>query len=314
MENTKTIYGIVELPDPVVCSADVLGCSIKIYIGGVSGSLMFPSLPVLPNIEDSKYLVAPGDAVRWYQEHDQTWGKIAMQPQGVSYVYKLLLCFDVVPSELYSIGSKIYSGFGSWYGYWFDHLYLQTKQLKHQEVYTKTKEDHLDLFYFGEKSENLRPYAAPPRQLYFNLPRESSALTLSDLTRISNLASEGAPPDAEFEFQLAAYRALGQGDYRKAIVESAVAAELYLAKKIIEKLKGENCLDIPRELKKNRMLGNLFKLAIIKNVDIPTEDWDFKADVIDPRNEVIHDADYANRDTAKKAVYAVDKLLKLPNL
>lgn len=311
MEGLKKIYGIIELPDTIVCSPDVLGSSINICIGDVSGSLMFPSLPPLPNIDDRGELIAPGDAVQWRATE---WGKIAISPLGVSYVNKILLCFEVAASSLHSEGEKIYSNFGTWHGLWFNYLCLQTKQGKKRPFYTKTKEEDLNLFYIDKNFKSARPYHHRPGTLYLDLPSESSALTLDQMVRISSLASANTPLEIELEFQLTAYKALGNEDYRKAIIETAVAAEIYLTKEVSKVLATEGCTDIPAVLKKHRMLGNIYTFAILKGVEMPDKEWDFRAELIDPRNEVIHDAHYANRKTAEKAVSAVDKLLKFPKL
>jgi HEPN domain-containing protein len=317
MEVLKKIYGIIELPDTIVCSSSVLGSSISICIGGVSGRLMFPSLPPLPSLPpspdtyDDGKLIAPGDAIQW---SETKWGKIAMYPQGVSYVYKMLLCFEVVAAELHSEGKKIHSNFEEWYGLWLNYVRLQTKQEKLPPVYTKTREEDLYLFFIDDELKSSKLYSDKLNTLNINLPSESSALTLNQIVRLSSLASANTPIEIELDFQLSAYRALGHGDYRKAIIESAVAAEIYITKEIAKVLETENCIDVPAVLKKHRMLGNLYAFAVLKEVEMPKIDWDFKMDLIDPRNEVIHDAKYANRKIAEKAISVVDKLLKFPEL
>lgn len=311
MESLKKIYGIVELPDTIICSPDVLGSSISIRIGDVPGSLMLPSLPPLPSIDDRGKLIAPGDAVQWSETE---WGKIAISPRGISYVCKILLCFEVAASALHSEGEKINSHFGAWYGLWFDYLRLHTKQEKKLPFYIKTKEEDLYLFYIDENFKSAKPYRNTPKRLTIDLPSESSALTLDQMIRISSLASANTPLEIELEFQLSAYKALGNEDYRKAIIETAVAAEIYLTKEVSKLLSTEGCINIPAELKKHRMLGRIYAFAVLKGLEMPDKDWDFRAELIDPRNEVIHDAHYAKRETAEKAVSAVDKLLKFPNL
>jgi len=317
MEVLKKIYGIIKLPDEIVCSPSILGSSISICIGGVSGRLMFPSLPplpslpALPNTYDDGKLIAPGDAIQW---SETKWGNIAMPPQGVSYVYKILLCFEVVATELHSEGKKINSNFEEWYRLWLDYVRLLTKQEKLLPVYTKTREEDLYLFFIDDELKSSKLYSDKLNTLNINLPSESSALTLNQIVRISSLASANTPIEIELDFQLSAYRALGHGDYRKAIIESAVAAEIYITKEIPKVLDAESCIDIPAILKQHRMLGNLYAFAVLKEVEMPKTDWNFKLDLIDPRNEVIHDATYANRKIAAKAISVVDKLLKFPEL
>lgn len=310
----RTLFGIIELEQPIRCAKDVLGRSVPVSVDGVEGRIELPHAPdwSTPSSEPIRDpLLAPELARGWKRGADSIhWGRPASYPDCISDVEKMLLLFDVAESEVCAAGTVVHRGFGRWWSSFIDYLELTTKQRRSRGAYVVgAASGHLDLFAWNADGQTDRPYVETPVEIVVRLSGSDVALTPGQLIRICDFASSGNSLNTELKLQLEAYRALGAGDHRKAIIETAVAAEFALTTLIRSIFGADGIAYGEKLLEKFRMLGGRLDLARIVGVQL--SDIDFKTALVEPRNEVIHRADYANEERALRAVEATDQLIEL---
>lgn len=309
--HTRRIYGLVRLDDPIICTRDVLGSVTEISVGGLVGRLAMPRLlewTTPPTNLFQVRLLPPLDANLWQQLGDDKWGQPVSYPSSISRVERLLLFFDVSTSEVAGTGSRVFRGFNRWRSLFVDYFELVTKQKRVQRVKVHYQSNDLELFCWGAegKAEHLRD--ADPIRISAMLSAGEDALTADQLARICKLSSSDKEPELEYRVQLGSYRALGVGDFRKSIIETAVAAEIALTKAIQVRLLEDKISYAEKLLSKFRMLGGRIELAKTIGISLPE---DLKANLVDPRNQVIHQAEFANFKTAIQAINATDGILSL---
>jgi hypothetical protein len=189
------------------------------------------------------------------------------------------------------------------------YLELVTKQSRTQNVRVLDSSEGIDLFSWSAERTLIRPHKLKSATIIIREDGDNTALTRSQLTQILSYCNKSISPSLAYRLQLEAYRALRIGDYRKAIIETAVAAESALTSAIKKTLYDFNIDYGEKLLEKFRMLGGRVELARMVGVSLP--EIDYKTLLINPRNYVIHKADFASEDIAMAAVKAVDELLAL---
>ena len=136
---------------------------------------------------------------------------------------------------------------------------------------------------------------------------DDTLLTMNQLSAICKYGANSSRIGLEYRVLLEAYRAMYLGDYRKAIIESATSAEMALTGGIKRALSEKNVTFGDQLLRKFRMLSGRLELARIVGVTLPN--CDFKSHLVDPRNDVIHRAEFASEFRAMNAIKVVDELL-----
>jgi hypothetical protein len=309
----QQLYGIVELDPYIVCSKAVLGSSEPIVIGGISGRLELPHPPdwSLPGENPIRNPLRPPDAARTWKQGEQPmcWGRPVSYPTCDAHVEKMLLRFDLPEHELASSATLVHCAYTNWWLLFNDYLEVITRQRRSQNLQISQNAGNFDLFRWGPDGKADRPYTKDPSQIIIRLSSEETLLTPAQLTRIASFASASMELSMELKIQLESYRALRIGDYRKAIIETAVSAELALTSMVRSAFLSSNISYGDKLLEKFRMLGGRFELARI--IGVPLPQLDFMAQLVDPRNQVIHRADFADERIATLAVMATDKLLLL---
>jgi hypothetical protein len=309
----RRLYGLVSFEEPIICSREVLGAIAAVSIGGVAGHLAFPSLPdwTTPPADPLHMpLVPPIDALTWKQGDELlVWGRPAIYPTGISWVEKVLLHFDVTESELPSAATTVHRAFDRWRSLFVDYLELLTKQRKVQHLRITNRTGDLSLFCWNAEHKAERPYEKQPIRLVTISIAPDSALTVAQLEQVCGLASADTDLALEYRIQLEAYRALRAGDFRKAIIETAVAAEVVLTSAIRAKLRGDGITYAEKLLSKFRMLGGRLELA--QTIQIPLPCINLSADLVEPRNNVIHRAEFADEQVAHRAISATDEIIRL---
>jgi len=308
----KRIYGIVDLYDEIVCSHEVLGHIEVISIGGVEGLLKFPQLPCWPppNPEDLHLLLltGPDPAQKWKRGDPIYWGRQSQYPKGNSRLMRLLLEFSVKEAEEKLFANKIAKSYSKWMSLFVDYFELITKQKMKSRTSIVNSMQGLDLICWNADGSSYEPHDSVPTQINVTLDRGECDLTVELLIKICKFCSSYLDPAIEYQVQLEAYRALRAKDFRKAIVETAVAAEIVLTKAILTAFNNSRVSYGEKMLGKFRMLGGRLELAKAIGINLP--DADYKSILIEPRNNVIHHAHFANVDDASKAIRLVDDLLK----
>lgn len=310
--NLKRIYGIVDLDDEIVCSHELLGHIEVISIGGVEGLLKFPQLPCWPppNPEDPHLLLltGPDPAQKWKRGDPIYWGRQSQYPKGSSRLMRLLIEFSVNEAEEKLSANKIAKKYSKWMSLFVDYFELITKQKVRSRTSIVNSMQGVDLICWNADGTTYEPHDSEPIQINLMLDSGKSDLTVEQLVKICKFSSSGVEPEIEYQVQLEAYRALRSNDFRKAIVETAVAAEIVLTKAILTTFNNSRVSYGEKMLDKFRMLGGRLDLAKAIGVNLP--DADYKSILIEPRNNVIHRAHFANVHDASKAIRLVDDLLK----
>ena len=309
----QQLYGIIELEQPILCSKEVLGTSEPVVVGGVGGRLELPQAPdwSVPSKDPIRDPLRPPEAARTWKQGDSPiiWGSPASYPDCISRVERMLLLFELPEHEVPDSATLIHRGYSKWWSLFNDYFELITRQRRSQNFRIDDATNNLDLFRWGLDGKADRPYSKDPINIVARMFSVDVSLSSSQLTRITSLASASTELDVELKVQLEAYRALGAGDHRKAIIETAVAAELALTKSIRSTFLSDKIAYGDKLLEKFRMLGGRLELSRIVGVSLPN--LDFTAQLVEPRNQVIHRADFANEKRATQAVKATDELLLL---
>ena len=309
----QQLYGIVKLDPHIVCSKEVLGSSVPIVVGGVPGKLEFPHAPdwSVPSKDRLRDPLRPPDVAQSWKSGDKPmhWGWPVSSPSCVSEVERMLLRFELPESEMHHSATRVHHGYGRWWLLFNDYIELITRQGISQGVQVEGDTSNFDLFRWGVDGKQERPYEKAPDSVVIWESGNDVSLTPVQLTRVADLASASTDLAIELKVQLEAYRALGAGDYRKAIIETAVAAEVVLTNLIRSNLLSAQIGYAEKLLEKFSMLGRRLEFARI--VGIPLPQLDFKLKLIDPRNNVVHRGDFADETRARQAIMATDELLLL---
>lgn len=305
-----SLYCTINLDPPIICVSDALGVSIPITVGGVSGSLEMPNLPDWsqdPHDPLRMPLKPPQHAETWKQGDERMqWGFPFTYPSADARVSRVLLHFQSTSENLHEAATAIDRDIPKWYANFIDYFELVTKQRREPSMKIFDRLQNIDLFYWGSDRKPHRPSKNCTSVEIYEKSRDRH-LTQKTLETVCSLASSAKSVSLEHRIQLEAYRAIYQDDYRKAIIETAVAAELAITIGLRRRFESDQVVYGNKLLKKFRMLGGRFELARIVGLELPARDW--KKDLIEPRNSVIHGASFIDQALALRAVDAVDELL-----
>jgi hypothetical protein len=312
--STRTILGLVEYDIPMTCSKEVLGCCAPITVGGRRGVLELPSLPpwgVEENDPLHMPLVPPRLATTWKRGDEPIfWGSPIQYPKGISEVHLALMTFEVPIEEARPAANEIYRGFSPWLVLFETYVEIIAKQNITIDTAITRKVDRLELLRWNENGKSVRPYddsVIEPITIF--LSEHDDSLKPNQFSLVCKLCSELRTPAIEYRIMLEAYRALRVDDHRKAIIESATVAELVLTKIIQAELAKSGVAFADGLLKKFRMLQGRFDLARLIGIQLPATDY--KSILIEPRNNVVHRANFSDKAEALKVVAAVEELLTL---
>lgn len=312
--DTETIFGLVKFDIPMTCSKEVLGRCAAITVGGRRGVLELPSLPPWGLEENDPLhipLVPPRPAATWkHGEEPIFWGRPIQYPKGISEVHLALIIFEVPKEEARPAANEIYRGFSPWLALFETYVEIIAKQNLTIDTAITREVDRLELLRWDEDGKSVRPYDdSVIEPITIVLSERDDSLKPDQFSLVCELCSELRTPAIEYRIMLEAYRALRVNDHRKAIIESATVAELVLTKIIQAELARSGVAFADGLLKKFRMLQGRFDLARLIGIQLP--DRDYKSILIDPRNNVVHRANFSDEREALKVVAAVEELLTL---
>lgn len=275
------------------------------------GTLEMPKLPDwgVTDPDPLRMPLSPPQYAETWKQGDELmqWGFPSHYPIGDARVSRVLLHFEVTAEGLSEAATAIYRDTTRWCSHFVDYFELVTKQRRNQSLKVQDQRTNADLFCWGPDGKPQRPYEKSPSHIELRLTDRNSLLTRKKLEEICALASANRPIALEYRIQLEAYRALHQGDYRKAIVETAVAAEIAITNGLRHRFAIDRVMYGDKLLKKFRMLGGRLELARVVGLELPERD--LEGDLIEPRNSVIHKASFVDEGTAICAVEAADELL-----
>jgi hypothetical protein len=227
-------------------------------------------------------------------------------PGGDARVEHALMEFQTRDNRETS-AQQIYGGFHHWLKLFEQYVTLFTTQNTRSNV-IGGEVDRIQLF-----TDNHNKLAAIARTGSINISIELSqhdyALHLPHLKEVCRLSSSALAPRLEYRMMLEAYQARRNADYRKAIIEAATALEICLTERALAEFSAQGILFGTQLLKKFRMLSGRFELVQLLGIPLPNKDY--KSLVITPRNEVIHRADFPNKELANRVIAEVEELLRL---
>jgi hypothetical protein len=314
MDNTSHFYGLVTFDRPIMCAHETLGGIGEVVLGGINGYLKIPN-PAEWTAETKEPLrqplLPPDDASTWkLGDEPFEWGTPFEYPEGTASVKMALLVFNLKESEIPDSGTQIYRNFDNWIELFVGYVELITKHyLFHRVKMSGNQPSGFDLFCWDSDNKPCRPYKRESLHVSLTLPSKNSYLKLHQFNKICELSSSQQQMPLEYTLQLEAYKAIEKKDYRKAIFESSASAEIVITKAIISKLESDGISYKEKLLSKFRMLGGRFELA--EMIKVPLPPLNFKNDLIEPRNNVVHRADPGTYENAKRVVCCTDQLLEM---
>jgi hypothetical protein len=308
----QRIIGLVEFARSLLCAAEVLGQTSDISIGGHSGTLTLPSLPVWAKQEQDplhKPLVGPPAARKWKRgEEPIYWGSPVAYPSGDSTVDRAVAEFALDSDNIEIAAKCIYGGFWPWLDLFENYVKIFTTQSTRRGVYVRQGPGRIEL-YTNEEARLRHVSDARAIEIMVNVHGQDEALRINQFMEASRLASSNLSPRLEYRILLEAYAARKNADYRKAIIEAATALEICLTACIMEELNAQGVAFGEQLLQKFRMLGGRFELARMIGISFPQKDY--VALVINPRNDVIHRAGFPSEAMANQVISEVEELLRL---
>ena len=121
-------------------------------------------------------------------------------------------------------------------------------------------------------------------------------------------ASAGDRPPLARTLMTTATQAAMTTNWRVAIIDAATATETALTTGLVALLSATlSSREVEKELKKNRMLGNLIKLAGTLNMPLPAG---LQEDLVEPRNAAMHQSADVTGDQVKAAITAAWTVVK----
>lgn len=310
MKGTK-IYGIIEFRTPLFCTANALGKSVEIVIGGIKGRLLMPSLPEWDkNVKNPLLLpLLPPNPIRTkkfnYKLFD--WGSPQSYPHGNSLVRLALIEFKL-ENSIGNVPQKIYKGVDAWLNLFEKYVILMTKQGTYNMISVNQCGKNVKLFTIDD-NKIVRISNPEVPNIKIHLLNEDKYLSYSQLVKAASYSSKLIEPKFEYKILLESYYARKEGDYRKAIIEAGTALEICLTAKIVSEFKKQKIMFGDKLLKKFKMLSGKFELAKLIGIKIP--DKDYKKLIIEPRNDVVHRGIYPDQNLTNQVILEVEKLLSL---
>ena len=317
-----TYYGIVEFNSSLFCASDVIGRSVDVTIGGQTGRLIMPSLPSQEKLDSESlhaFLLGPAPATTWKQgDRLIFWGRptslLAKGDDGhysvkTVEIMRALLGLPIQQKDSEACVQKVYEGFQGWMSLFEQYIVLLTGQNSGHSA-TEVTQSYDGIEICATDKSNLRYIrSAKPTAVSIVLSGREVSINFEQLVKAAQLSSQVLAPRLEYQLLLEAYRARVNNNFRQAIIEAATALEICLTNRILDefdRLKitfGEKLLD------KFRMLGGRFDLVRLLGISLPQKDY--VSLVINPRNDVMHRANFPDRALANQVIAEVEELLKL---
>jgi len=274
-------------------------------------------LPSLPDWGEEEHrpldkpLLAPVAVRSWWEGNNRSdWGRPVSYPKGTSQVRLSLVEFLFSSEHMETGVQEIYRASSPWRRLFEQYVTLQTKQGTKNPVSGGDWPGRLMLY--TEDARRGRPTALSretPTRFVITVSGEDVALNRNQLTEAARLASDGLAPQLQYLMLLEAYGARRNSDYRKAIIDAAIALEICLTQSILEEYSRQGITSGEKELDKFRTLGQ--RLQLLRRVGISIPSKDYEQLVVNPRNDVIHRGVFPDPSLANRVIAEVENLLYL---
>ena len=324
--NPRVIEGYYRCPFPFSIATDALTEAFPIQVGGHRAVITFPSAD---GVTGHPELQEPA----WhYTEHDipqsrlpgaeAFWGTGAIWRTGDTpiavHINRFRLCIEVDANdaETPEIARSVAEAMPAWWrmvGAWIEVLYQQDLSrlgpiapgvhFTGTTLWTKLDRVHGGVIPVGSSLGR------------FIMVRYT-AVDAAGLRRCIDLAQESGPPPEEWLVIRDARSFFNGYDFRRAVLDAGLVAELSVTRLITERLvsEGRSSASIKRTLRKHRMLTPLCDYWVSQGGTLP---HDYEKRLIERRNAATHAGQAISRDAARDAVAVaveiVDQALPLPS-
>jgi hypothetical protein len=315
-------YSVINLEPGILFNSDEIGVSVPIAIGGQKGELYLPQLP--GNFADFNFdedwfgppLDAPSE-FHGYRESEKSlfWGRNIGKHQSEIHRIGFIFSFDG-PDKNYEIGDVIYKDLGRWLRDFFCFVeYVTGKGQVCASIKRNLSFSDLFLFYRGQNGKLEYAYDTSNKLTTSTICidddyKKDKRINYEKLRDICGYCSEKKKFKLEHEIMLEARRAFHSEDFRKAVLDSATAAELVLTNRAKDEMVNFGGKERDRIFRRFKMLAGSFELLNVLRVSLPVSYERFKTGLNDPRNKVIHGGFSPDRKMAYDALKIAETFLK----
>ena len=258
-----------------------------------------------------KPLLGPTAARNWKRGDNLIdWGRPFSFPAGKgANVTRALIEFKALPDDFEAAAQRIYDNVGRWLYLFEQYVALLTEPKTRSRVPSATNHaDRIEIL--ADDGHELRHIQNDkPRGFTIYMSETDESLHLENLKEACRLSSVGVSPRLEYQLMLEAYSARRNADYRKAIIEAATALEVSLTNRALEEFRTLKISFGTGLLKKFRTLNG--RLELVRLLSIPFPEKDYKSLIVDPRNYVVHKADFPGERLTDQVIAEVEQLLRL---
>lgn len=301
------LYTIYDFKSKFTFCDDCLGKIIEIKINNKPATIFFPSLS--NNMQElikngsmyfSKCIIQPNIDINNFNP-DLDWGHLISYPNIEFEANKILIMFSEDDKDF------IYNNINNYFTKFFNYLKILSKKIFDNSYNCCYNND--TLFYLNDKKllklNNTTTIELPSIILE---PERNNGITNEILVKAFKYASTVDIP-LEYKLILNSYSSFENNDFRSAIIEATSSLEITLSNKIFSELISINFPNPDKLLNKYRMAGGKFELANILHILLPTTDY--KEKILTPRNQVIHNGIFIDKNTAFTAIREVEKYLDM---
>jgi hypothetical protein len=310
---SSSSIGILSFAKPIYCAREVLGSRTPVTIGDVPAILAIPSLPEWAEDEKDPLgnaLIAPQSAQGLKRGSVELhWGMPQAFPSGLSLVEKAVVEFPLPPELNDDSSEKLHRSCTRWTQTFESYVALLTKNYASGLEVENIEESRLELL---ELCQGEVTHIPDPKNisLLVHVDQNHEGLLFEQLLEAAELASKQLLPRLQYRMLLESYRAMKEGDWRKTVIEAACAIEVSMTDRLEVELVKSGFDNGPWLMDHFRTLGRLYDLSEIVGIYFPS--IDFKKEIVEVRNRMVHTACFPERKDAyqflKKAEMIIEKL------
>lgn len=299
------LYTIYNFKNNFTFCNDCIGKKIEITIKNKPVTIFFPNIS--SNVQEllkdnsmyfSKCIIQPDIDIENLNP-DLDWGHLISYPNIEIEINQILIMFSENDKDI------ILNNINDYFITFFDYLKIISKKVF--DFSYKSSTSYNQLFYLKNKKlykTNDTTIIEEP-SIVFD-PESNNGINFDILVKALNYASN-IDIALEYKLLLNSYSSFENNDFRSAIIEATSSLEISLSNKILSTLTSINFPEPNKLLKKYKMAGGKFELATILHILLPTQDY--KEKILTPRNKVIHNGIFIDKETTLTAIKEVEKYL-----
>lgn len=316
------VLGDYELKYPLDCDSDIMGKQFEIHLENVIGQILFPKLSpefinaqVSGKLENDNHVipgpVCPLDGIQWGNQQDcfgcTDWGQTMSFPKGNSLVKRVLVTFTPLDKNLEIDMQTVYNCIDAWFERFYEiYEVISMAPAKKTEIKTPPliqgygfRNAGIILHAIDPSTNKLIPiHNSNDNGAHIKVELLNGRLKYEELVKIINFTNQQKDMNFGYKYYLEGFRAFHEGDYKKTITVCSPALEVALLNGIKNFAASKNIYFLDKLMKKYRMLGGYFALAIDIDMELPTHDY--KTALLDLRNDVVHNGYAPSKEETDK--------------